>query len=309
MITRDLLLQWNAAASLDPLNSVLSAQEVETLFPMQMGRSPKDLAEDARIALDFRLWLVCRALAYRNARGAREFGISRAAGVSHLAGRSGDQAAHAAFAADLFRLYTGPTLPEETLTDWLFNVNRARDAARDAQHSAPGDIPLSEAVDVAWEALKAAARYYVWEAANGAARFAAWAASRGGSWEAERMKALAEALAALGPDAEGWATDPAPALNVEEPAKIVGAKLSVLKLDVDEALTTAVHSLEGMRTELRNLRLERDHALLQVASAKARISRLSTDVTRLEAENVRLAEALLASSRAHTPPEADPEGP
>ena len=200
MITPDLLLDWNAC---------WSPMRVVHHFSRRAALSPREVAADATVALDDRLWVLCRALRYRNKAKARSFAIDSAALVSHLAGRPEDQAEHARLVADLRRIVDFPS------------EKGAWDAARGAAHDrawlervARRDEPRAAtalALNAAWDTVRAAGwdvPNTEWGTAWAAARATALAATASrvwdAAWDAARQDAIDHLLVALGADADGW---------------------------------------------------------------------------------------------------------
>jgi hypothetical protein len=188
MITPALLREWGACHD---------DKAIALLARGRMSATPREIATDDNIDLDDRLWVICRALWYRDEDAARKYAIDSAALVSHLAGRPEDCAEHARLVEDLRRIFAIPAgdRRSDELQRWTAAWDAAWTAARNAAWTAAWTAAWNAPRDAAWTAARNAA----WTAA----RAAAWAAAAD-AWAAELRKAIDRALQALGPDADGW---------------------------------------------------------------------------------------------------------
>ena len=153
MITPSLLRSWSPCSD-------WTDDRITAHLACRPSMTPREIAADDSISLDDRLWVVCRALWYRDESAARKYAIDSAALVSHLAGRPEDCAEHARLVEDLRRIFAIPIGDRRSgeLQRWDAAMADARAAAR------------ADARADAWAAA--------WDAAWAAGRDAAWAAAR-----------------------------------------------------------------------------------------------------------------------------------
>lgn len=287
MLTRELLYRWQDSINTDSYSDSLVGGtsipfDVDKLLSKQGSRSPRELAADEHIPIDHRLWIICRALAHRNETNARIFAIHNASLVTPFAGRLEDQAEHAILVGDLRLIFSHtPQARANKLVSWRQKFESVRGVAV--------GIARTSHVETAWEAVRAGSREEAWDAANATARYAAWI----GDWGTGRVKALTRALEAMGEDANGWDKQMSYLQNTLSSSGKVSVRLSELRQDIDATLSTTERNLSALREELRDLVLQRDHALLKVARAEAHISVLETENAKLRAENTKLAAVVL----------------
>lgn len=187
MITIGLLREWGACW----LDDSDGAERLSAIAGGRAGLSPREVAGLEQVSLDDRLWVVCRALSYRDEGAARTYTLDRAAEVSHLAGTEQDQAEHARLVAEARRIYALPAEAREAeLVRWS--------AASLAASLAAGWDAMDDDRSAAWDVASWASRADV--AVDVVATATSWASDR----DAALQRALDLALIALGPDADGW---------------------------------------------------------------------------------------------------------
>jgi hypothetical protein len=170
VITPKLLREWGACWSDD---------RIFRHFGTRPELSPSDIATDASISLDDRLWVLCRSIWYLDESSARLFAIESASLVAHLAGDDEDQAIYAGLMNDLLLIEDMP-------------VDR-REAARASAYAA--------ARAAAYAYADAYADAYAYAAARAAAYAYAYADY---AYDAAIQKAIDRALYWLGDYADGW---------------------------------------------------------------------------------------------------------
>lgn len=198
-ITPALLREWEACWT--------DARIAEHYGPRTV-LAPREIAEDATIDREDRLWVLCKTLWHLDESATRTFAIDSAALVSHLAGRPEDQAEHARLVSDLRRIYAIPAGPgRKELRRWTTAWGAARTASWGTARAAAWDVARDAAWDAAWIAAWGATRAVAWDAtwdardaARAAARAATWTDARAAAraaWDAELDKAIQRAIAAI----------------------------------------------------------------------------------------------------------------
>lgn len=212
MITAELLLTWNACWTAEEIHKFAGSQGVDPLS----GLSPRDVTRADAIHVGDRAWVLCCALEYRRPTAAHALAVGDAGRVSHLAGDGHHQADHGRLLEDLQRIYSSPTDSGPDLERWrndwqvaYTGVPSYRNLIRNAA--------LYAAQHWAWHAVKNAG-YVVGSRRLPAvpnvfivSRCVANALSAlddrdlvEAAWDASMELSMWAALAALGPDSDGW---------------------------------------------------------------------------------------------------------